>query len=68
LLSRACQVALGFCGRYEQIADLLDQPGWRRRLVILGEPGAGKSVMAIRLVLDLIARRGVGDPVPRRCR
>lgn len=35
-----------------------------RRLVILGEPGAGKSVLLIRLLQDLIARRAAGDPVP----
>jgi outer membrane protein assembly factor BamB len=34
------------------------------RLVILGEPGAGKSTLMIRLVLDLLARRLRGGPVP----
>ncbi|MFF3754035.1 NACHT domain-containing protein [Streptomyces sp. NPDC002018] len=34
------------------------------RLVVLGEPGSGKSVLLVRLVLDLLARRRPGDPVP----
>jgi hypothetical protein len=34
------------------------------RLVVLGEPGAGKTVLLVRLVLDLLARRRPGGPVP----
>jgi GTPase SAR1 family protein len=34
------------------------------RLVVLGEPGAGKTVLMVRLVLDLLARRASGAPVP----
>ncbi|MBI0314361.1 NACHT domain-containing protein [Streptomyces javensis] len=34
------------------------------RLVILGEPGAGKSVAALRLGLRLLKRRGPTDRVP----
>ncbi len=34
------------------------------RLVVLGEPGAGKTMLMVRLVLDLLARRGGGGPVP----
>ena len=34
------------------------------RLVVLGEPGSGKTVLALRLVLDLLARRKKGDQVP----
>jgi hypothetical protein len=34
------------------------------RLVVLGEPGSGKTMLAVRLVLDLLARRQVGGPVP----
>ena len=40
---------------------------WRvptRRLVVLGEPGAGKTMLMVRLVLDLLARRRDGEPVP----
>jgi hypothetical protein len=34
------------------------------RLVVLGEPGAGKSMLVLRLVLQLLERRGEHDPVP----
>ncbi|MGW7548965.1 NACHT domain-containing protein [Streptomyces sp. NPDC054770] len=34
------------------------------RLVVLGEPGSGKSMLLVRLVLDLLAHRRHGDPVP----
>ena len=34
------------------------------RLIVLGEPGAGKTMLLIRLVLELLARRRPGDPVP----
>jgi NACHT domain len=35
-----------------------------RRLVILGGPGAGKTMLLVRLVLDLLARREPGQPLP----
>ncbi|UQI45289.1 NACHT domain-containing protein [Streptomyces sp. HU2014] len=35
-----------------------------RRLVVLGEPGAGKTVLLLQLALDLLAGRGPDDPVP----
>jgi hypothetical protein len=34
------------------------------RLVTLGQPGAGKSMLLIRLARGLLARRRNGDPVP----
>jgi hypothetical protein len=34
------------------------------RLVVLGEPGAGKTMLMIRLVLDLLNGRQSGEPVP----
>lgn len=34
------------------------------RLVAIGEPGSGKTVLAILLTLGLLARRGAGEPVP----
>jgi hypothetical protein len=34
------------------------------RLVVLGEPGSGKTMLAARLVLDLISRRPAGGAVP----
>ncbi|MFI6434842.1 NACHT domain-containing protein [Streptomyces sp. NPDC050759] len=35
-----------------------------RRLVVLGKPGAGKTVLAVRFVLGALATRQSGDPVP----
>ncbi|ANP52086.1 hypothetical protein AVL59_23205 [Streptomyces griseochromogenes] len=35
-----------------------------RRLVVLGEPGSGKTVLAVRFTLERLAHRAVGDPVP----
>ena len=35
-----------------------------RRLIVLGEPGSGKTMLLVRLVLDLLEHRGDGDPVP----
>ncbi|MFJ9643682.1 NACHT domain-containing protein [Streptomyces sp. NPDC004244] len=37
-----------------------------RRLVVTGEPGAGKTVLALELMLALLDERGEGDPVPVR--
>jgi hypothetical protein len=47
-------------------AELVDVLGRvpTRRLAVLGEPGAGKTVLVVRLLLDLLARRTPGDPVP----
>jgi hypothetical protein len=36
----------------------------RGQLVILGEPGAGKSVLAVLFVLDFLKQRAAGDAVP----
>ncbi|GGN86812.1 hypothetical protein GCM10011579_079010 [Streptomyces albiflavescens] len=35
-----------------------------RRLVVLGAPGSGKTVLAVRFTLDLLSRQRTGDPVP----
>lgn len=37
-----------------------------KRLVITGDPGAGKTVTALTLLLGLLARRTEGQPVPVR--
>ncbi|WP_158239013.1 NACHT domain-containing protein [Streptomyces barkulensis] len=41
-------------------------PADRNRLVILGEPGSGKTTAAIRLMTDLLGRWQEGRPVPVR--
>lgn len=54
---------LSLQGRLDQIVDV-----YRRvpseRLVVLGKAGAGKTNLAVRLVLDLLAARAPGDPIP----
>ena len=40
-----------------QIGDVLSRLVPTKRLVVLGEPGSGKTVLLMRLVLDLLARR-----------
>jgi hypothetical protein len=52
---------LGGCG--DQIASVLGKVP-TQRLVVLGEPGSGKTMLMVRLVLDLLADRAPGDPVP----
>jgi hypothetical protein len=37
-----------------------------QRLVVAGEPGSGKTVLALELVLALASARAEGDPVPVR--
>ncbi|MFJ9871350.1 NACHT domain-containing protein [Streptomyces sp. NPDC101165] len=56
--------AAGLGGQDSEIGTVFADRVPTRRLVILGEPGAGKSVLLIRLLQDLIDRRGDGDPVP----
>ncbi len=54
---------LAVTGRLERIADIYRQiPSGR--LVVLGRAGAGKTIVALRFVLDMIAARGSTDPVP----
>ncbi|MFC6080402.1 KGGVGR-motif variant AAA ATPase [Sphaerisporangium aureirubrum] len=51
-------------GDMSSIADMFLSLPWRR-LVVLGEPGTGKTSSAIILVLDLLQRAGTStDPVP----
>jgi hypothetical protein len=50
-------------GGGNQLADVLVRVP-TNRLVVLGEPGSGKTMLMVRLVLDLLERRSKGDVVP----
>lgn len=52
-----------FSGGLSQAGELAGRVP-SRRLVVLGQAGAGKTVFAIRLIRDLLAARTPGDPVP----
>ncbi|WP_411129051.1 NACHT domain-containing protein [Streptomyces sp. x-19] len=55
--------ASALSGSDADIADVFARvPGGR--LVILGEPGAGKTMLLVRLLLALVERRAPGLPVP----
>lgn len=36
----------------------------QRRLVVLGKTGSGKTIVSLRLALDLLGRRSGADPIP----
>ncbi|WP_171165545.1 NACHT domain-containing protein [Streptomyces sp. I05A-00742] len=48
-------------GQEEELAEVFLHRIPTRRLVLLGEPGSGKTVLLIRLLLGLLARRGPGN-------
>jgi hypothetical protein len=53
----------GLAGNDRDLADVLERIP-TGRLVVLGAPGAGKTMLMVGLVLDLLARRTSGGPVP----
>jgi NACHT domain len=50
-------------GEGNQLADVLESVP-TKRLVVLGEPGSGKTMLIVRLLLDLLERRRGGGAVP----
>ena len=50
-------------GEGGELAEVLEKVP-TGRLVVLGEPGSGKTMLMVRLVLDLLAARAAGGPVP----
>ena len=53
----------GLAGKDRELVDVLARVP-TGRLVVLGEPGAGKTMLMVRLVLDILGRRASGGPVP----
>jgi hypothetical protein len=53
----------GLAGRGGELVEVLARVP-TGRLVVLGEPGSGKTMLMVRLVLDLLGRRSGGGPVP----
>ncbi|MEV0374417.1 NACHT domain-containing protein [Streptomyces sp. NPDC050636] len=58
------QQAAGLADEGARIGEVFTDRVPTLRLVVLGEPGAGKSVLLMRLVQDLLARRTGDEPVP----
>ncbi|MGW1171576.1 NACHT domain-containing protein [Streptomyces sp. NPDC002550] len=55
--------ASGLSDRLQNVAAAFDRVP-SKRLVVLGGPGSGKTVLAVRFTLDLLRTRRSGDPVP----
>jgi hypothetical protein len=53
----------GLAGADSDLVDVLDRVP-TGRLVVLGGAGAGKTILLVRMTLDLLARRASGEPVP----
>jgi predicted NACHT family NTPase len=51
----------GLAGCDDDLADVLDRRVPTRRLVVLGDPGAGKTMLLVRLVRSQLARRAAAD-------
>src|SRR5205085_7394661 len=60
----AADEPIDLAGEYVEVADVFARLDAPRRLVLIGEPGAGKSTLVMRLVLDLLDRRTGTEPVP----
>ncbi|MFF8432491.1 NACHT domain-containing protein, partial [Streptomyces sp. NPDC016566] len=53
----------GLVGKGGELVEVFERVP-TRRLVVLGEPGAGKTMLLIRLLLGLLEHRPPGGPVP----
>ncbi|GAA4022306.1 hypothetical protein GCM10022232_79080 [Streptomyces plumbiresistens] len=51
-------------GRDDELATVFTDRVPTRRLLVLGDPGSGKTLLLVRLLLALLDRRQEGEPVP----
>ncbi|QWA21481.1 NACHT domain-containing protein [Streptomyces sp. JCM17656] len=58
------EVTEGLAGRDGEIGTILAGRMPDPRLLVLGAPGSGKTLLLVRLLLALIEDRTTGDPVP----
>ncbi|MFI1164488.1 NACHT domain-containing protein [Streptomyces sp. NPDC020801] len=58
------QEPAGLAGQEGELTNVFLRRIPTRRLMVLGEPGSGKIVLLIRLLLGLVESRAEGDPVP----
>ncbi|GAA1689121.1 NACHT domain-containing protein [Glycomyces endophyticus] len=61
--SRGRHARLDLSGELKHIADMYAGVP-TGRLVVVGRTGSGKTILAVRLVMDLLEHRRSGDPVP----
>ena len=55
-------------GTLDSVAPFYEELTRPRRLLVVGEPGSGKTVLVLHLILDLLSkRRASSDVVPVRC-
>ncbi|QXE36099.1 NACHT domain-containing protein [Streptomyces sp. GMY02] len=54
----------GLAGTGGEITEVFLERVPTRRLVVLGGPGSGKTMLLVRLLLALVAERAEGGPVP----
>ncbi|MFI1002070.1 NACHT domain-containing protein [Streptomyces galbus] len=54
----------GLAGSGGEIVEVFTTRAPGRRLLVLGEPGTGKTMLLVRLLLGLLRSREAGSPVP----
>ncbi|WP_225839335.1 NACHT domain-containing NTPase [Streptomyces sp. NK08204] len=58
------EAAADLAGADADIGEVFTRRVPTRRLVVLGEPGSGKTMLLVRLLQELVQQRAPGGPVP----